>query len=313
MSADTITWIFSILAAIILFLHGLSSFSTEITELGGERLRTRLRQLTRTDVRGMITGMAATALVQSSSAITSMAVGLTQNKTLSSRSAFTVMVGANVGTTLTAWLVAFKVAGLGPMFVTLGGLWSFVGPRPWRNYGKAVFYFGLIFLALDWIGEALAPVAVYAQDPQWQTWLQTPWLALLFGIVLTALVQSSSVVSGLAVMATAQGIIDPMSAAWMVAGSNVGSTSTALMASMSMQAISRRLALLNSAVNILGVLLFITALQPLLRWLISLPWEASRQVAVMHSLFNIASAAVVLLLLPYVWPRIHAWLRRQGA
>lgn len=312
MTADTLTWIFSILAAIVLFLHGLAAFAKEITELGGERLRIRLRRLTRTDWRGLIVGMMATAVVQSSSAITSMAVGLTQNKTLSSRSAFTVMVGANVGTTLTAWLVAFKVVGLGPVFVTLGGLWSFVGPRPWRSYGKAVFYFGLIFLALDWIGGALTPVAAWAQQPQWQALLQTPWLALLFGIILTALVQSSSVVSGLAVIAAAQGIVDPMSAVWMVAGSNVGSTSTALMASLSMASISRRLAILNTGVNILGVLLFMSVLQPVLHWLIAQPWDVGRQVAVMHSIFNIASAVVVLLVLPLVWPRVHAWLRRDG-
>src|SRR5690606_13179635 len=122
-------------------------------------------------------------------------------------------------------------SGLGPIFVTLGGLWSLIGPRPWRPYGKPLFYFGLIFLALDLIAEALAPVAQHPVIHEWQVLFNSPLLAILFGALLTALVQSSSVVSGLAVLAVAQGIMLPSTAVWMVAGANVGTTSTALLAS----------------------------------------------------------------------------------
>lgn len=94
-----LTWIFSILAAVMLFLHGLAAFSEEMARLGGERLRDALRRLTRTDWRGALVGAVATAVVQSSSAVTSMAVGLSHNRTLTERGAFAVMIGANVGTT----------------------------------------------------------------------------------------------------------------------------------------------------------------------------------------------------------------------
>lgn len=107
-----LTWIFSIIAAIMLFLHGLASFSEEVARIGGDSLRTRLHKLTHTDLYGALTGAISTALVQSSSAITSMAVGLAHNRTLTDRGAFAVMIGANVGTTLTAWLVAMKIVGL---------------------------------------------------------------------------------------------------------------------------------------------------------------------------------------------------------
>lgn len=109
-----LTWLSSIVAAIMLFLHGLAAFSEEIARLGGERLRLALRRLTSSDWRAALMGTLTTALVQSSSAITSMAVGLAHNRTLSDRAAFGIMIGANVGTTLTAWLVAMKIAGLGP-------------------------------------------------------------------------------------------------------------------------------------------------------------------------------------------------------
>ncbi len=117
-----VTWLFSIMAAIMLFLHGLAAFSAEVTTLGGEKLRLWLARITQKDWQGACFGALATALVQSSSAVTSMAVGLAHKQTLTARSALTVMMGANVGTTLTAWLVAAKITGLGPFFVTVGGL-----------------------------------------------------------------------------------------------------------------------------------------------------------------------------------------------
>lgn len=248
------TLLFSILAAVMLFLHGLAAFSDEMARLGGKQLREALRRLTRTDWRGALVGAGVTAVVQSSSAVTSMAVGLSHNRTLTERGAFAVMIGANVGTTLTAWLVALNVTGLGPIFVTLGGLWSLVGPRPWRPYGKAAFYFGLIFLALDLIADALAPLAHGLLMGQWHEFLDSPVLALLFGALLTALVQSSSVVSGLAVLSVSQGIVAPQVAVWLVAGANIGTTSTALLASSALDSVARKLALLNTGFNLLGVL-----------------------------------------------------------
>lgn len=307
-----LTWIFSILAAVMLFLHGLAAFSEEVARLGGERLRDALRRLTRTDWRGALVGAVATAVVQSSSAVTSMAVGLSHNRTLTERGALAVMIGANVGTTLTAWLVALKVAGLGPVFVALGGLWSLAGPRPWRPYGKAAFYFGLIFLALDLISQALAPLANNPALAEWHAWLDSPVLALLFGALLTALVQSSSVVSGLAVLAVSQGIVAPQVAVWLVAGANIGTTSTALLASTALDALARKLALLNTGFNILGVLLFATLLQPVIGMILGIDLPATQQVAMVHTMFNLAAALVALLLMPHAWPRIDVWLKQEN-
>lgn len=306
-----LTWVFSILAAVMLFLHGLAAFSEEMARLGGERLRDALRHLTRTDLRGALVGAVATAVVQSSSAVTSMAVGLSHNRTLTERGAFAVMIGANVGTTLTAWLVALKVTGLGPVFVVLGGLWSLAGPRPWRPYGKAVFYFGLIFLALDLISQALAPLAHNPALAEWHEWLDSPGLALLFGALLTALVQSSSVVSGLAVLAVSQGIVAPQVAVWLVAGGNIGTTSTALLASAALDALARKLALLNTGFNVLGVLLFATLLQPVIGMILTMDLPATQQVAMVHTVFNLAAALVALLLIPHIWQRLDAWLKRE--
>lgn len=306
--SDQFIWIFTIAAAIMLFLHGLAAFSEEVARLGGGRLRELLRRLTRTDLHGALVGGIATALVQSSSAVTSMVLGLAHNRTLTERGAFAVMIGANVGTTLTAWLVALKVVGLGPVFVTLGGLWSLAGPRPWRPYGKVVFYFGLIFLALDLISQALVPIAKSPALAEWHALLDSPALALLFGALLTALVQSSSVVSGLAVLAVMQGLVTPQVAVWLVAGANIGTTSTALLASTALDTLSRKLALLNTAFNVLGVVLFATLLQPIIGMILATGMAATQQVALVHTVFNLAAAGAALVLLPYVWPRLALWL-----
>jgi phosphate:Na+ symporter len=222
------------------------------------------------------------------------------------------MIGANVGTTLTAWLVAMKIEGLGPVFVALGGLWSLTGPHLWRPYGKALFYFGLIFLALDLISQGLAPLAQNATVAEWHTLLESPVLALLFGALLTALVQSSSVVSGLAVLTVSQGIVAPQVAVWLIAGANIGTTSTALLASAALDALAKKLALLNTGFNILGVLLFATLLQPAIDMILAMDIVTTQQVALVHTVFNLAAAIVALLILPYLWPNLKNWLEKSS-
>jgi phosphate:Na+ symporter len=306
--SETVNWVFSVIAAVMLFLHGLHAFSHELTELGGERLRGLLRRLTGRDWSAALTGAVGTALLQSSSAVTSMAVALADKQTIGARATLGVMVGANVGTTLTAWLVALKVPGLGPIFISIGGLWSLAAPLRWRPQGKVLFYFGLIFLALELISQTLSPLASHPLAEAARAELDTPWLALLFGLLLTALVQSSSVVSGLAVLSVAQGLLTPATAVWLVAGANVGTSSTALLASSGLGPLARRLALCNSGFNLIGVLLFATLLQPLIDRVLALPLAAGERVALVHTLFNAAAALFTLLLLPWLWRRLQPWL-----
>lgn len=302
---------FSILAAVMLFLHGLAAFSEEISRIGGERLKRLLHRVTRIDAIGALVGALATAVVQSSSAVTSMAVGLAHSKALTERGAFAIMIGANVGTTLTAWLVAMKIEGLGPIFISLGGLWSIFGIRAWRPYGKAVFYFGLIFLALDLIGQGLAPFAQSSVLTTWHALLESAVIAVLFGALLTVIVQSSSVASGLAVLVVAQGIIPPNIAVWIVAGANVGTTTTALLASSALDTVAKKLALLNTAFNVLGVLIFATILQPVVHLILSSSLSLVEQVALVHTTFNLVTAMVALFILPHLWHYVDRWLRKS--
>jgi phosphate:Na+ symporter len=202
---------FTAIAAVMLYLHSLRDFAREVTKLGGERLRNGLRQATENRFVGALTGAVGAALVQSSSVVNFVTMGLAEQKVMPMRQAWTVMIGANIGTTVTAWLIAFKFTGMGPVLVTLGGLWSLMGPRAWRPYGRPVFHFGLIFLALGLISTTLLPLAQTPEVLAWRDTLSTPLRALIFGAALTMLVQSSSVVVGLTVLSVAGGLLDPSS------------------------------------------------------------------------------------------------------
>lgn len=299
---------FSIVAAIMLYLHGLRSFSDEVIRLGGAHLREVMQKVTSTDLRGALAGALSAALVQSSSAVNSIAMGLTHGKVMSLRGGWSLIIGANVGTTLTAWLVAYKVSGLGPVFLTLGGLWSLTGPKEWRTYGKPVFYFGLIFLALDQIRESLVPLAHDPRVEMWRSLIESPSYALLFGIFLTALVQSSSVVVGLTVMAVSGGLMDPGLAVWVVVGANVGTASTGLMSAMAFGRSALRLALLNVGLDVLGLVLFIGITHPFILPLLPVTGDHGLQVALVHTVFNLSSAVVTLALMPRFWPRVENFI-----
>lgn len=303
---------FGAMAGVMLFIHGLAAFTEEITRLGGDGLRQVLRRVTSSDLAAAVTGAFSSALLQSSSAVSSMTVGLRHAGALTGRGAVGVLIGANVGTTLTAWLVAFKVTGLGPVFVTLGGLWSLLGPRAWRTYGKPVFYFGLIFLALDEVASHLRPLADSPTVAGYKALVDSAPLALLFGILLTVLVQSSSVVSGLAVIAVGNGLMGVELAAWLVVGANVGTTSTALVASAGMDESARRLALLNAAFNVLGLVLFVVLVRPFVPLITAGIASSGEQVAAIHTVFNLAAATAALLALPRLWPRLEAYLSGAG-
>jgi phosphate:Na+ symporter len=183
-------------------------------------------------------GAPATARAQSSSAVTSLTVALVDTVVISFRASLGVLLGSNVGTTATAWLVSFKLTGIGPVFIVLGGLLSAVPMRA-KVIGKVIFYFKLSFFALDLISAELKPLREQPVFMEWMARAQNPWLGVLAGLVFTTLIQSSSVTTGRAILLVQQGVLPPEAAIPIVVGANVGSTSTALVASLGMGSVAR--------------------------------------------------------------------------
>jgi phosphate:Na+ symporter len=293
------------LAAIVLFLHALQGFSTELRRAGGDWLQQRLGRTAQHRLFGFAIGAGATAVLQSSSATSSLTIALVDAGVLSLRSSLGVLLGANVGTTVTAWLVSFKLTGIGPFFIVLGTLLS-LSPVKLRVVGKAVFYFGLIFFTLDLISQSLRPLQAH---PAWHAamgWADTPWSALAIGIFATAVVQSSSVVVGLSVLLAQQGLLPAESAIAIALGSNLGTTSTALIASIGMQGAARTAAAANLFFNLAMLLLLLPVLPLAVSTMASLVPRPDMAVAFAHLGFNLLMA---LLFLPMLGP-LEPHLRR---
>lgn len=284
------------IAAVMLFLHSLQSFSREARVLGRDRLRGWLATATRNRFSGFALGAALTALVQSSSAVSALTVSFVNAGLLTFPASLSVMLGANVGTTVTAWLVSFKLTGLGAYAIILGTLLSAI-PGHARVIAKSVFYFGLIFLSLDLISSALAP---FRDDP----WLmdiladaRVPWVGVLAGLIATIAVQSSSVTTGLVILLVQQGVLAPVAAVAVVLGANIGTCATGLIASIPMDRFAKRAALLNLLFNATGTLLIFPFLGVFGDFIVSRIDNPAVAVAMAHLTFNLFIAAFFLPLL----------------
>jgi len=298
--------LFAALSAIVLFLYGLQGFSRELRVTGGAALQNWLASVTASRWLGFTVGAVATAIVQSSSAVTALTAALVDGAVISFRASLGVLLGSNVGTTATAWLVSMKLTGIGPAFIVLGACLSAL---PWRVgiAGKAIFYFGLIFFALDLIGTELRPLR---EQPAFVAWLelaQAPWLGILVGMVFTALIQSSSVTTGVSILLVQQGTLPAEAAIPIVIGANVGSTSTALVASIGMGAVARATATANLLFNAAGALIFFPFVHAFAGAVVDSAGDPSRAVAWAHLLFNVTIGLVFLVALDAIEPRLSRW------
>ena len=294
-------------SAVVLFLYGLQSFSHELQTVGGDALQSWLARVTASRWRGFVVGALATAIVQSSSAVTALTAALVDASVISFRASLGVLLGSNVGTTATAWLVSFKLTEIGPVFIVLGALLSAL-PVKARVIGKAIFYFGLIFFALDLISTELKPLQQRPAFKEWLALAQAPWLGVGTGLVFTALVQSSSVTTGVAILLAQQGILPAQAAIPIVVGSNVGSTSTALMASLGMTPVARSTAIANFVFNAAGMLIYFPFLGPFARAIVERAADPGIAVAWAHLIFNLTVALLFLLTLDPVESLLRGWL-----
>jgi len=296
----------SIVSAIVLFLYGLGAFSQEIQTVGGDTLKNWLGRLTQSRWRAVLLGAVATAVVQSSSAITALTVAFVDAGTMSFQSTLGVLLGANIGTTSTAWLVSLKLTSIGPFFIVLGTLLSAL-PTRFKMLGKAAFYFGFIFFSLDVVSFTLKPLA---QNPVFTEVLSrssTPLMGVLAGMLITAIVQSSSITTGLCILLVQQNIMAPASAIPIVIGANIGTTATALVASIKMQKTAQRVAVANLCFNAFGVLLFLPFLGRFATKVVAIAGDPGMAVAWAQLIFNVVMTLAVLLLLRIFRGRLESF------
>jgi len=284
---------FAIIPGLILFLYGIEHFSREIQRVAGERFRSVLIKLTKNPVGGAFLGAIVTAVIQSSTATTVIVVGLVNAGTIPFVQSLGIMFGANVGTTITAQLIAFKVTGFAPFFILAGFLLSVFGGR-YKFIGKPIFYFGLVFFSLGLISDAVKP---YQNDPDligFFSQFSNVYLAILAGIIGVIVLQSSSVVTGIVILLAGGGLLTLPQSIPIILGANIGTTATSQLAASRMDLFAKRAAAAHFLFNIGGVLIFLPFLGPFADLVASIGGDAAHQVANAHLLFNLTCAAVFL-------------------
>jgi len=282
--------------AIILFVFGLENFSREIEKISGERFRKSLGSATRIPIVGVLIGALVTGLIQSSSATSVITIGLVNAGVLSFKNSVGIIFGSNIGTTITAQLVAFKLTAFAPVIIILGFVLSLLRTR-YSVFGKAVFYFGFVFFSLNLISASLQPLQNNSEFIDLLTQPQNPIYAILVGCLFTALVQSSSVTTGLAIIFAQQGLLGLENAVPLIMGANIGTTSTALIAMFNMDAAAKKTALSHFLFNIGGVLIFLPVLLIFGHRLGEVTMDPALALANIHLIFNIATSLIFIALI----------------
>ena len=300
----------AVISAIVLFLYGLQAFTREIQAVGGDTLRKWLGRLTSDPIRGVLLGAGATAIVQSSSAVVALAICLVDSGILTFRQSLGIVMGANVGTTSTAWLVSLRLTDIGPFFIVLGTL---VGALPtrFRMIGKALFYFGFIFFGLELVSGTLKPMAETPFFKDLVRRADMPLMGVLVGVVLTALVQSSTIVTGLCIVMVQQEILTAYAAIPIVIGTNIGTTLKGILITIGMKGTARHVALANIAFNVAGVLLLLPFLRPFAAAMVEFSTDPGISVAWAQFLFNLGMTVIGLVALRLFGDRLPD-LRREA-
>lgn len=283
--------IIPILTLVAIFLFGLQKFSKQINQEAGERFKRVLTVFTRTPLRGVALGTGFTALIQSSTATTVLLIALVDKGLLTFSNSIGVIIGANIGSTVTSQLVALDLANIAPYFVLVGFLVTYFG-RSYNHLGKPIFYFGLVFFSLSLISLYIEPVKSNPEVIYLFSQITSVYAAIVTGAIFTAIIQSSGVTSGLVILLVGAGLLNLEQAIGVMFGANIGTTATALLVSISAGAGARKVAAAHFLFNTVGVLIFLPFISNFTTLVASFGGEIDQVAANAHLLFNIIIAVI---------------------
>ena len=308
----------NVFGGLAIFIFGMKLMSDGLHNVAGDKMRTVLRLFSANRFVGILSGATVTAVIQSSSASTVMVIGFVNAGLLTLVQAIAIIFGANIGTTITAQIVAFDIKWIIMPSIILGLLLSFVPARSIRNWSETVIGLGFIFLGMTTMSSQLKTLA---SDPAFMQLFQTfncapvdgviPPLALLgaigVGVVATFIVQSSSAVSGIVIALGVGGLVDIYTAVALILGSNIGTTVTAQLASLTANRVAKQAALAHTLFNVLGVVIiagtfwFTIDGEPI--FFKAVTWfsdgnDLPRQIANAHTLFNVTATVVLVGFIP---------------
>lgn len=293
---DMTTFTIQLLGGLGLFLYGMKLMGDGLENAAGEGLKSILEKVTSNRLIGVLVGAAVTAVIQSSSATTVMVVGFVNAGLMNLSQALGIIMGANIGTTITAQLVAFKLDNIAPIFVFLGAVFVMVAKaKKRREIGNIILGFGILFTGMGAMSTALAPISASPLFTQVIIAIGDNWfIGIVAGLVLTALIQSSSATTGILIALASTGSIDITVALPILFGCNIGTCVTAILASIGTNKTAHKAALLHLMFNVVGTIIFIPFLGILGDFVQSTSTDISRQIANAHTVFNVINTLVLL-------------------
>lgn len=297
-----------LVGGLALFLFGIDQMTEGLKAAAGERMRTVLARLTSNRFMGAMTGAFVTSIIQSSSVTTVLVVGFTTAGLMSFAQSIGVIMGANIGTTITAQIVAFKVTKAALLMVAVGFGFLFFGKNErLRQYGEIVMGLGLVFFGMSIMSDAMAPLRSYQPFLDFMIAMGNPFLGILIAAAFTALIQSSSATTAIVIVMAGQGFITLPAGIALAFGANIGTCVTAMLAAIGKPREALRAAVTHVLFNVAGVLVWlafidqlagiVTTLSPVHSGLSGaerLAAEAPRQIANAHTIFNVANTFIFI-------------------
>ena len=294
---------FSLLGGLGLFLFGMKMMSEGLENMAGDKMRRVLEVLTNKRLAAVGVGAGVTALVQSSSATTVMVVGFVNAGLMTLLQATGVIMGANIGTTITAQLIAFKLSDIAPFILFIGMIMTmFFRKRKTVRLGEIILGFGMLFVGLALMSEAMSPLRENEAFRNFLVNFKSPVIGILIGASFTAIIQSSSASVGILQAMALMGLIGLDSAVYVVLGQNIGTCVTAIIAAFGTSTNSKRAAGVHLVFNLAGTIVYLIVLAVfpnIIPWIESLsPDNVSRQIANFHTVFNVSVTVLLFPLAP---------------
>ena len=285
-----------LLSALVLFLYAIENLSNELQSLASERFREIIAKLVRNKYIGTLVGALATAITQSSSAVTVLAVVLVNTGVISFSNSLGIIFGSNIGTTVTAQLALVNSATIASILI-IGGFFLGILSKKSKLISKPIFFLGLILFTLNLLSSSIEPLQNNPVVMELFSHLSNPLLAYFVSALFTVIIQSSSITTGIVVILALGGVIPVEVGISMVLGANIGSSVTALISSLRLNLYAKRAGIANFLFNLLGTTLFMLLLSPFVSFMQSVVGNAGQQVALAHLFFNLFNTGIFLIFL----------------
>lgn len=297
-SIDVFILTTALLGGLALFLLGLDNLTESLRLVAGTKMRSVLGALTKNRFVGLLSGAGITAIIQSSSVTTVLVVGFISSGLMTLTQSMSVILGAKVGTTVTAQIISFDITRYSLALVAVGfGVSYFSKDEIRTTWGTLGMGLGLVFFGMGVMGEAMNPLRSYQPFIDLMAAMDNPIVAIIVSAAFTALVQSSSATTGVVIVLASQGLISLDAGIALILGANIGTSVTAGLAAIGKPREAQRAALAHTLFAVTGVLIWIGFIPVLASWVSAFGGDLGRQIANAHTIFNVANA---LLFLPFI-------------